>query len=283
MICRSPEAIVQAALMDRDRCDLFVEGLHDKLVLEFLCGERRNSNVRVLAIDTAVLLQKQEGGAKARVLRLAELAEQKGASNLRFLVDRDFDPFVGATVPTNTWQTDLPDTEGYLLHEHAFSKVLRLCYCNTSAKAASALGCTIDICRQIGILRVYSLRQHLDLPISRTKKARCVATGQHKITLDFDRFLTSVLQTGKISLKQKPSVLADLQTLTDELDDTPSRELVRGKDFMEICPVVLRRLGIESKEFPTVLWATLDAQHMHSHATLTAIIEFMREKIEQEN
>ena len=127
MIRRTPEAVVQAALMDRERTDLFVEGVHDKLVLEFLCGDERNNNVRVLSIDNAVLLQDQEGGAKARVLRLAELAEQKGAFNLRFVVDRDFDPLIGATVPANTWQTDLPDTEGYLFHEHAFSKVLRVC------------------------------------------------------------------------------------------------------------------------------------------------------------
>jgi hypothetical protein len=283
MIPRAPEAIVQAAAMDSERRDLYVEGLHDKLVLEFLCGKTRDRGVRILPVDEALDLCHSEGGSKGRLLVLAQTAQQKGVQNLRFFVDRDLDPFIGAAVPGNTWQTDFPDFEGYLLNVAALSKALRLSYSNPQTDILSLLDSLITICRELGLLRVLSCRNNLALPVTKTKKTRCVELRNGIVAFDCDRFLTAVLQEGHINLSRKSALIDGLQAIKKELNDAPSVQFVRGKDFIEISIIALRRLGIDSKEFGRVLWATLDKKTALGHPTLSCVVEFLSRTTEQEN
>lgn len=275
MIPREPITIVQAAVMDPMRRDLYVEGDHDRLVLDFLCQGVRDSGVRILPADSAIHLSRAHGGAKARLLFLAELAEKHDVNNLRFLVDRDFDPFIGKKCPRNTWQTDTPDMEGYLLATATLSKILRISFGAGTKDAEALFSDIIDICRQLGILRVVSLRKDMNLPISNTKKSKAIARKGRTVAFDFDRFVTAVLQEAHISLSERDSVLAEYRQIKKEFHTTPSLQLVRGKDFMDVGTIVFRRMSLETRELSRILWAALDrsiVQHFQSLAQVVAYL-----------
>jgi hypothetical protein len=264
--------------MDTDRRDLYVEGVHDKMVLEFLCGDKRDQSVRIIPIDDALYLPCSQGGTKGRLLALAKEAEQKGVQNLRFLVDRDFDSLIGVSVPSNTWQTDMPDFEGYLFTDTALSKALRISYCDSKTDASWLLNCVVQICRQLGLLHFLSRRDNLQLPIVETKKRKCVVLKDGSYTFDMSKFVTMVLQNAGISLSKMTALLADLECITETFRDTPSLKLVRGKDFMEISAIILGNHNI--KEFSRVLWATLDKNIASYYPTLASVMSFLSARVE---
>jgi len=283
MIPRSPEAIIQAAIMDADRNDLFVEGIHDKMVLEFLSEPNRNHAIRIFPIDEIAEIGESENGAKGRLLKLAHFASRESATNLKFFVDRDLDCFVGDDLPNNTWKTDFPDLEGYLINDKTVSKILKLCYNTERLDASVFLASLMSICRKTGLLRVFSRRKKLDLPITKTNKTKCITLKSGIITFDFDRFFTAVLQGAGQKLSKKTTLLRGFDALKKELADEPSENLVRGKDFIEISIIALRRYGIESKEFEQILWGTLESSIIPNYPALDCVVKFLSRTIEPEN
>ena len=275
---RGAEAIVQAALMDRGRRDIFVEGIQDKLVLEFLASNRRDTQVRVLVIDDVADIDEQQGGAKARVLKLARLAANAGADNLRFFVDRDFDAFSDISYPSNTWHTDFPDLEGCLLNPYYMCKLIRLGYLAASISPHDVLAVTNAICRQLSLLRILSSRKGLELPITDSNKARFIIHNNGDVQFDLEKYIRSVLQSARIPLRRLASILEEYETLVDEMKDIEDEHLTRGKDFFDVCRIVLRRLGVNASQLPNVLWAATEKGVLDNNDNLAQAVAFISEQ-----
>lgn len=274
---RSPEAIVQAARMDPKRSDLFVEGIHDKLILHFICDNRMKLNCRILVIDQIAEIAVSNGGAKERLLSLARIAEQANVTNLRFLVDRDLDQFLNKEYPSNTWVTDYVDMEGYLLTTDHLLKAIRLGYCSDSISIEELLSMSTQICRRITALRIISQRQNLGLSISASKKHKYITLKNKKPIFDFDKFCRGLFNNAHLSLSQFDLVMRAHEEVETELSLLSDKHVVRGKDFLDVSQAIICSLGVKTSEFSYILWSTLERTVHRDHKTLSQITRFLTE------
>lgn len=275
MIRRCPEAIVQAAAMDQERKDLFVEGIRDKLALEFLASADRNPDVRIFVIDETADIDQSVCGAKGRLLHLARTAADAGVTNLRFLVDREFDHLTGTSYPPNTWHTALPDFDSHLFAPYYVRKAIHLGYLKESVSPEDLLAHVFSICRTLSCLRLLSLREGLDLPINDSRKSKFLTLRKGELCFDFDKYLRAVMQSAGMPLRGHGTLAVKHAQLTTELSELADRQLVRARDFFEICEIVLRRFGVDTKELPSVFWAAVDERSIESDDDLTAAIRFL--------
>jgi hypothetical protein len=275
MIQRLPEAIIQAAKMDPSRRDLFVEGIQDKLILDFLSADSRNRNVRILVIDHVADIPLSEGGAKGRLLQLAQIAANSGLANLRFFIDHDCDKYLGREYPQNVWHTDYPDMEGYVIRRSNIDKVLKIAYLAENILPSQLLEVCSGICRKLFVLRLLSERESLRLPITSSRKSKFIRIKNGQISFAFENLLKALLQEAGISLTLLTQIMEKHDTLSQELASVSDTDLIRGKDFLAICEVVLSRWGINNKELPQVLWATLESDSVMDEENLRRAVEFL--------
>lgn len=276
MTRRPPNAVVRAAVMDPDRRDLFVEGVHDKLILEHLCGGRPSS-MRILVVDEHVELPNVQGGAKGRVLALAACAEQHGAHNLMFLVDTDLDRHLGNSYPPNVWQTDFPDMEALILGHDNFERVLRLAYVNPSLSSADFCRDVLSVARTIACVRLVSRKDNLNLKINDTEKRRYVAVKGSRFSFDEDAFLRTLLQKSQISLREFSRIQRRLSEERLALSSVDDSLLVRGKDCIEIGQLALRCYGVETDEFDRVLWASFNEGCLKRSRSIENLVNLLKQ------
>ncbi len=277
MIRRTPEAIISAALMDPKRRDLYVEGVSDKLILEYLLRERMGSNVRILPIDIAVETNVTLDGAKGRLIAFATQAEVSGVTNLRFLADSDMDDILGVQPPSNTFMTDFPDMEGYVISERNLDKLLRVSLSLSQPGAQDLHRALMRMASSIALLRFISKRDSLRLRITKTNKSRCILINTQLPELDLPRLIRTVCQNTPRLPCEESVVCAAVEASREDFESIYSKK-IRGKDYMELMGLFFRKLQVGVRDFDAVLLGTLHEAETMSQPTLKQITLYLSGK-----
>lgn len=263
MIRRAPEALISAARMDPERRDLYVEGISDKLILEYLLNGSIHKNVRILPIDLAVEINLADGGAKGRVLAFASFAENKGIQNLRFLADSDLDALFNDEYPSNTFLTDFPDMEGYVISERNLDKLLKVAHVREYPSVKNLHEALLSISSELGLLRFISRRFSLGLSITNTKKLKSISIDSNLPVLDFKRLITTVCHNTSEKQYNADELLFKTEQAREEFEKASQSQRIRGKDYIELMSITLRKLKLSKSEEGSTLLAT-----MHEENTL---------------
>src|SRR5688500_8001489 len=124
-IRRSPEAWIKSCEMDTSRKLLIVEGIEDRLFIEYIISDEKNSNSIILEIDSIDIDTSVENGNNGRVLFFASLVKNE-VSNIKCFVDKDYQFLKKVKLPDCVISTDFKDLEGYLYEIHCITKFLKL-------------------------------------------------------------------------------------------------------------------------------------------------------------
>ncbi|MBN2351542.1 MAG: hypothetical protein JXD23_03160, partial [Spirochaetales bacterium] len=211
-----------------------------------------------LIIDNYIEFNEEgQGGAKGRLVRLAELCDGK-VENIKFFCDRDYDEFMQIRMPNNVITTDYRDLEGYVFYFRFIEKSLYLGLKTNKIKPSALFESVLNISREIGILRILSLQKKYNLPLNQTpfKKHIFKSNGNYKINLQ--RYLKVLLQKVNISISLLDSIFGEFKLIKEKYSTVHSKYLIRGKDAFYSFEHILEKEGFKHNNFRCILWAAFD-------------------------
>jgi len=262
--------------MDVGRRELYVEGVRDRVFLNWLVGDTRDTKASIVPIDQVELPEVDLGGNRERLkVFLQQVVSQP--ANIRGLIDTDHATFIEEAFPPNAWMTDLRDIEGYVLSEENVDAALRLGYGIDRVAAVNVLASTHEVGATLASIRLGSEKLGLKLPVSSANLSRCSkATRNGQITLDVQRLLQSLLQAAGISLGRLPEVTTEVAVARELIATFPIEQVIHGKDCMKILTLQFKALGSrEVADAAPVLWSSFKREKLTEYPVLNDIVTFL--------
>lgn len=221
---------------DQKRRILFVEGARDMAFWREIVPSMERGDTVVYAISE-VECEKVLGGERGRLMWCAINVQPITRMNERllFFADADYDLILGNEIPTNVVLTDGRDLESYALTPKAFRRLAMRGLAGSQEYAETLLSWVISVTRPIGLLRIASARNSLDLPFAHSFLrgiSRFLVGAKLAAVLEVDGLLRALLQNAKISLSRITEIKRQLESEIDrQLAVTDSR-VVHGKDLV---------------------------------------------------
>ncbi len=275
MLRRTLDSYLIAAQMDPERRDLFVEGDQDRILFKWLTRGQSCPECRILNISTVEIVESIQGGDKEKLLFFATFVHNK-ASNLRFFVDLDFDSFLDREYSDNVWTTDFNDLESYLINEFSIRKSLMLGLHQDSIDPVKLLDQALNLSAEVGYIRIYSKLKRKKLSINTTRISRYLKKNKANIIFKYDDYLKAILQNSNLSLSTFSRYKLGIEKLKKKYSDYEIIRLIRGKDVLEVLTKLLKLKGVNSAEFPSILWASFDESNLSSYDNLLKVVNYIR-------
>lgn len=271
---RAPGAIVAAHKMVPTRRELYVEGPTDKHFLDWLVGNRKTTDVRVVEIDLVDLPGIASGGKKERLLHFTEQVENLGIQ-IKGFADADTDHIFERAVPSNVILTDNRDLEGYMLREDCIEKLIKLALLDDKLRATDILEKTLSIGRQIGLLRLMSEIDGLELAFQATRVKNYINVEKNIVCLKFENYLRALMQNADISLKYLSEILERHKEVADMYSHLDDSHLVHGKDAVLAIERLLQSHGLRADEAARLLRCSFERQWMNDFPSLKQAYDFL--------
>lgn len=279
---RSPEVILAAHEFDQERRELYVEGVRDRVFLNWLVHERQDPNALVVCIDDVDIpdphtdLDEDSYGNRERVIELMRIVDGH-APRIRGFIDRDQDHLVGAAALTrNVWVSDFRDMESYVLFEENLDQVLRAGAGTESVEASNMLTSLFDTATFLAAARLVSQRNAYRFPVGSAKWERHIRAVDGVVTsFDGGAVLRQLVQNSAISLTTLPSITDEVNAALSELEELDPRMRVQGKDAMRIVRIQLKSIGIEVTEAFHILGPTFRRESISKFPQLRSTANFV--------
>jgi len=275
MIRRKPEAVVLAHTMDRSRRELYVEGTRDRLFVLWLLGTNIDANASVREVDS-VDLPEVPGGERGRLLYFANWLGARDV-RIRMFADADWDRILGRAVPDRVWLTDYRDMEGYVLCLKCVDKVLRIGIATDRVTANALLLNIIQQCRRLGLIRIMSELEGLNLPFQKTRLSRHLQVVESNVLVDIPGYLRALLQNAQISLSRLKELEERLSRVHETYAATPDPDLVHGKDATALLAAALMAHGVDVENGLRLLWTSFESGASERSVTLNDVIRYLEE------
>lgn len=280
MLRRTPESILTALKMDSERCELYVEGIRDRIFLTWVAEPPERKNTLVLPIDSVELSDSFTGGNRGRLMAFAQFVPPD-QERIIFFADADFDRLVKREPPPLLWLTDNRDLEGYVFTVHCIDRVLRLGLGIENPSSDKVFTKIKNFGRRLGLLRLLSEKQRMNLPFQKADLRRCLRKSGDELELYFDRYLKSLLQNANLKLSELENIKRLLDELTSEFESTADSEIIHGKDVMCIFQKYLEVVYDNKINGESLLWCSFEREMIDQFSTLKKVAEYIRNGIVQ--
>lgn len=281
---RTPEAIRVSYQMDPARRDVYVEGARDRIFLQWVVGQERHPDTRIIEAKFAEM-PNEDGGERGRLCALAVRLADCG-KNFRCFVDADMDRLLGRRVPALVILTDHRDLEAYVVSPECLEKVLKLGFCCTSITALQLMNNIERVGRTLSALRLHSARENLGLPFQSTDVLRSLSLNHDVVDLDSRRYVQSLLQNAPARSRTAglefgvamTSILAAAGAIAIEFGTTDPRDVIHGKDAFAILEFVLHRarIALAGQAVGHAVWCSFERAHCAKFPTLAALVDHLK-------
>ncbi|MEU4571462.1 hypothetical protein [Nonomuraea sp. NPDC023979] len=276
---RDPKAVVAAHRMDRERRELYVEGVRDKSFLEWLVEPNRNDSAIIRTIDFVDIPDVIEGGNRERIVRFLEIIDGDDVQ-IRGLIDADHEHLRSAeekrSYPSKIYLTDWRSLESYVLTIECLDRALRL-GCSLEAPTAASLFSSIaKVVRDVSGIRFLSESEELRLPLNEYRWLKHVAfSSKGGVTADLDAILRSLMQAAKVSLSRRAELMEKLDGVLEMLAALDDLYVLHGKDFMKILTAQLRCMGVSIDDAGRLMWTSFRRSHAREFPNLSKVMAYL--------
>lgn len=273
---RDPNAILTAHKMDPDRRELYVEGSTDRLFIKWLAGARLDTNALILEIACVDLPEITGGGERGRLLRFAEFVKEQPA-NIRFWTDADFDRLLGRDrgISRNVWLTDGHDLESYYLREDCFSKVVSLGIGTDTYSGSRFLSSISRECRVLGLVRLHSIMNNLDLPFQATNLHRHISFRTGNFSVDIRAYVTALVSNASLSISVVENILNRVDELSKQLTHVPDADIIHGKDLLVLVGKALQVHRIDRDSASAILRTSFESPLCNEYRLLSQVVAYV--------
>ena len=196
---------------DRSRKVLFVEGSRDLAFWRSLIPVPERKNTVIYPIACIENLE-TDGGERGRMIRVAEMLAEDWQTRIRFFADADMDRTLSNSVPPNVVLTDGRDLEIYGLSCECLRQICVSGFARDD-ETDLILSYTNQICRPLGILRITSKKNSMQLHFQKTMTdknfRKLIRNVSGEFRLDMERLADILLQNSSLSLSEKPALLSN--------------------------------------------------------------------------
>lgn len=275
-IRRKPEAHIKSLEMDPDRRILVVEGLEDRLLLEYICGKNKSKDSIILEISSVDIDISVEDGNRGRVIHFASLCNSK-SDRISFFIDRDYQFVRNATLPSNVILTDYRDVEAYLLEETNIEKFIKIGL-NTDKIGASSFYDEISKARYFGFLRITSIERELKLAVNKTNERLSKyidISKEYDISILEDNYLTVIIQNTTERKYEKEELKKWMLEITEKYKDIDKRYIIHGKDLLSFISEVCNKIISSKGNIDKVFWMSFDKDNINQYPNLMSVVNFI--------
>jgi hypothetical protein len=254
---------------------VFVEGIRDLVFWRKLVPVSERMNSVIYSIDS-IEIECDAGGNKGRLIALAIKLNSAGfGERVKFFVDADYDHFIKKQHPSNVIITDYRDIEGYAFNEETIGEVV-LTGLAKQKDIKSIIGSLIDLCFPIGVLRLLSELESLELPFNQTFKNKgrskiIKKNGTYQI-IDTQALISKLLQNAKISLNKLAGLQDDFEELLAKEKSTDCRLIIHGKDWGFYLSFLC---DVEKIQIEPLIFLALDYQRLRKEKNISIVIDFL--------
>lgn len=271
---QDPQRILAAHRMDPGRRELYVEGPGDRIFLGWLVGDQKSPHARIIEVDLVELSSDVTGGKKGRLIAFAGEVEGAGAQ-IKVFADADTDRILDRAVPSNVWLTDKRDLEGYILRPECIEKIVRLGHLNDRLDVDAILQQATSLGREVGILRLMSDLDKRDLPFQRTDLKRHLRAAKSVVHLNFEGYVTALLQNAGISLKERSEIVNRHHEVAEAYSHVDDVQLIHGKDAIVALGDLLHANGLPSQDTGRLLRCSYERQWITENPYLERVYNFL--------
>jgi hypothetical protein len=262
---------------------VFVEGLRDLAFWRKLSPVSERINSVIYSIDS-IEIECAAGGNKGRLIALATKLNTAGfGERVKFFVDADYDHFIKKQHPSNVIITDYRDIEGYAFNEETIGEIVLTGL--AKQKDINFIFCSlINLCFPIGVLRLLSESESLELPFNKTFKNK----GRSKIIkkngtdqiIDTKALISKLLQNAQISLSKLEGLQDDFEKLLAKEKSTDYRLIIHGKDWGFYLSFLC---DVEKIPMEPLIFLSLDYQRLRKEKNISIVIKFLTTECVNEN
>lgn len=258
----SVEDVLTRYYLEPSLQDVFVEGIRDKNYLE-KCKHYISRDIgKVYDIDNVDLplevVRKYfpTTGNKQRVATLYQETLGRHEADVRFIVDRDFDFWLGIDIQTDTLRYTMhTDMDMAIIDEEIVVEILRdaaLCKVEDWNVLFRSI---VDCAKLVASLRIALRRPGHNVKLVDLGRIATL-TGSH-LSFNFDDFAHRSLN-GKLSAEQVSRVIEDAIRIQEEIQQTSFSDCTRSHDIVTlIVKVISLARGKRSFADETVIEGTL--------------------------
>ena len=267
---RTPESLIKSLEFDSEKKILIVEGITDRLFLEFL-QNKENTDVVILEIEN-IEISTEFDGNKGKIIQLISKIPTT-VENINYFIDRDYD-LSESNVNTNTILTDFKDLETYLFNEKYLDKFLKIGLKSEKLTANKIYQELLNV-QYFGFVRKYSIIKKLNLPINSCNEKLEKYVTYNKINgvvVDLKRYLSLVIQKAK--LKITPEELENEIKSFIEDDKSSPEFIIHGKDLIKLLQIICNNLGYK-QDIESAFWMSFDQNNVEKYKNLKKVVDFI--------
>jgi hypothetical protein len=245
---RTIEELVTRYQLEPELCDLYVEGTTDKSLFDWYLGRKDIDGVAIYGIDTVDVpeilpdVAENAQGNKGRTLTLAKLFSDQidGGLKVYFLVDRDFDDYLGVKREgDNVLVTDYNCVESYVIGEQTLNKFFVLFLGLSATHAERFIADGAPILSELFIIRL--VKQTVAPRMRWISPRRCFFVNDGKLCFAASDYIKRLLNANGHPIAEADFIakVSDYKKqLTDDI-----RYCMQGHDFTFVLKIWISHMG----------------------------------------
>jgi len=274
-IKRKPEAWLKSLDMYPKRKMLIVEGIEDKLFIEYLSGTY-NEYVIILDVNSINITEKVKNGNKGRLLHIAEVAKNQ-PNRFKVFIDKDYSSFENQSFNKNVITTDFRDIEAYLYEIDFLDKFLKIGI-KTDKICANKLLDNIKMLRYFGFVRITSIVNGLNLSINKTnEKLSKYINLKGDLSFDIleDKYIKSLIQNSN-NIIDYDELSRLLKKSIQQFSDKHFKEIVQGKDAIAFIKHLVSKLKFKKDNIENVFWMSFEKDRVKNYKNLSEVVDYIK-------
>ncbi len=275
--------IIALYKLEKDIRDIYVEGNTDKVFIENFLKNKKcfKKVVPIEVIDFSELPVDFIGDLninsnRNKIILLSQMLNEKiPATNVRCIVDKDFDDYIKSITNDKLLKTDFSCLESYLFCKEVIDKFLQIGISNFPFT-------TEFIIKQLELVLkpLFCLRLLRELQFSSAKLVDIdgnLAIDKNKGTINFDEmnYLEKFISKNNL-IKDSKIIQASYKALFQKLN-LEIRHHLNGHDFMEIFFLYVNKIKntprFKRENFPKALFLTVETPMIENYTLFKSIIE----------
>lgn len=268
------DELVMLYELEEDICDIYVEGITDKNVLEWYFHNLGLTEINVIEISdidiTNDLLDEGfESNNRDRIITLVYLLNKETCyRSYKGVIDKDLLPYT-RNLPTtsNLFTTDYSCLEMYLNNSYILKKVLKLGYNKELPNIDNLMIDVNNALQFIFAVRILDKRHSLNLKKQDLKK--CIINNKGRLNFNYEKYLSDTLTMNGL-ISKKTIYETEIDEIINILKEEHILDTLHGHDFVDFLFTVFIRLKIISngskiENFEALLRSALDIEYLKKY------------------
>lgn len=237
---RKLEELIAIYSLEEEIVDIYVEGPTDRFIIENFIDYKKIDRT-IIEIDTIDLFETQElfpdldlRSNKDKLVSLSRiLSKSKIESNIKCIVDRDFDGILNQlTVNNYLLYTDYSCIESYILCKKHIEKIINIGVINFPHNPEIIINEISKVLNGLFLMRIVNKKFNFNFAFPKIENNMSIDKKSGTCNFDFDSYIDIYINVNK--LRDRKKEIIDFVNEVSNVLNEDIRYKMNGHDFIEV-------------------------------------------------